>query len=66
MPGSAARGGNGTYTGACGCTARVPGIPSSAGCKPAPTIGVADLDAQVGEWFLARYGAGSVAEGRVG
>ena len=54
------RGGNGIYTGAYGCTARVRGIPSSADCKPAPTIGVADLDTQAGEWFLARYGAGEV------
>lgn len=53
-------GGNGGYAGAYGCTARVRGIRSSAGCKPAPTIGVADLDAQAGEWFLARYGAGEV------
>jgi site-specific DNA recombinase len=43
-----------------GCTARVRGILSSAGCKPAPRIGVAMLDAQAGEWFLARYGAGEV------
>jgi site-specific DNA recombinase len=54
------RGGDGAYTGAYGCTARVRGIQSSANCKPAPTIGVADLDGQVGEWFLARYGAGEV------
>ncbi len=45
---------------AYGCTARVRGIPSSAGCRPAPTIGIAELDSQVGEWFLARYGAGEV------
>jgi DNA invertase Pin-like site-specific DNA recombinase len=45
---------------AYGCTARVRGIPASAGCKPAPAIGVAALDAQAGEWFLARYGAGDV------
>jgi len=45
---------------AYGCTARVRGIQSSADCKPAPTIGVADLDTQAGEWFLARYGAGEV------
>ena len=45
---------------AYGCTARVRGIPASAGCKPAPAIGVTMLDAQVGEWFLARYGAGDV------
>jgi DNA invertase Pin-like site-specific DNA recombinase len=43
-----------------GCTARVRGIPASAGCKPAPTIGITELDAQAGEWFLARYGAGEV------
>lgn len=45
---------------AYGCTARVRGIPASAGCKPAPAIGVAALDAEAGEWFLARYGAGDV------
>lgn len=45
---------------AYGCTARVRGIPASAGCKPAPTIGVTALDTQVGEWFLDRYGAGDV------
>ncbi len=45
---------------AYGCTARVRGIPASGGCKPAPTIGVAALDAQAGAWFLARYGAGEV------
>ena len=54
------RGGSGAYTGAYGCTARVRGIRASAECKPAPTIGVTALDAQVGEWFLARYGAGEV------
>jgi DNA invertase Pin-like site-specific DNA recombinase len=46
--------------GAYGCTGRVRGIRASAACKPAPTIGVASLDTQAGEWFLARYGAGEV------
>jgi site-specific DNA recombinase len=45
---------------AYGCTARVRGIQASAHCKPAPTIGITALDALVGEWFLARYGAGDV------
>jgi DNA invertase Pin-like site-specific DNA recombinase len=45
---------------AYGCTGRVRGIPASAQCKPAPSIGVAELDAQVSAWFLARYGAGEV------
>lgn len=45
---------------AYGCTGRVRGIRSSAGCRPAPAIGVAALDARAGEWFLARYGAGEV------
>jgi hypothetical protein len=54
------RGGDGGYTGAYGCTARVRGIPASAGCRPAPNIGVADLDGQGSGWFLARYGAGEV------
>jgi hypothetical protein len=53
-------GGEGAYTGAYGCTARVRGIPLAADCRPAPNIGVADLDAQVSAWFLARYGAGEV------
>lgn len=43
-----------------GCTARVRGIRASVGCKPAPTMGIATLDALVGEWFFARYGAGEV------
>jgi hypothetical protein len=45
---------------AYGCSARVRGIPASANCRPAPAIGVTMLDAQAGEWFLARYGAGDV------
>jgi DNA invertase Pin-like site-specific DNA recombinase len=45
---------------AYGCTARVRGIPASAGCKPAPTMGIMALDAHVSGWFLARYGAGEV------
>jgi site-specific DNA recombinase len=45
---------------AYGCTGRVRGIPASAECKPAPSIGVAELDRQVSAWFLARYGAGEV------
>jgi site-specific DNA recombinase len=45
---------------AYGCTGRVRGISASAGCKPAPSIGVARLDAQVSEWFIATYGAGEV------
>ena len=45
---------------AYGCTGRVRGLLSSAGCKPAPTIGAAVLDGQVSEWFLARYGPGEV------
>jgi hypothetical protein len=54
------RGGDGAYTGGYGCTARVRGIVSSADCKPAPTIGVTDLDGQVSDWFLGRYGTGDV------
>jgi site-specific DNA recombinase len=45
---------------AYGCTARVRGIRASAGCKPAPTVAISVVDAQVSEWFLARYGAGEV------
>lgn len=43
-----------------GCTARVRGIPASTGRRPAPTVGITELDTQVGEWFLARYGMGEV------
>lgn len=39
-----------------GCTARVRGIPSSARCKPAPTMRVKDLDAAVEDAFLRDYG----------
>jgi hypothetical protein len=42
------------------CTGRVRGIQASAGCRPAPCIGVADLDAQVSAWFVSTYGAGEV------
>src|SRR5260370_11307074 len=42
------------------CTARIRGIRSSAGCKPAPAIAITAADALVSEWFLARYGAGEV------
>ncbi|MDB5911080.1 MAG: hypothetical protein JWP34_5197, partial [Massilia sp.] len=45
---------NGTH--AYGCTARVRGIPSSADCKPAPTIAIPALDQWVEDWFLAEYG----------
>jgi DNA invertase Pin-like site-specific DNA recombinase len=43
-----------------GCTARVLGIPSSANCKPAPSMDITELDAEVSAWFLAEYGAGNV------
>jgi DNA invertase Pin-like site-specific DNA recombinase len=42
------------------CTARVRGIPASADCRPAPTMGMTAMDAVVSTWFLARYGAGEV------
>lgn len=42
------------------CTARVRGIPASAGCRPAPTMGIKAMDAITSAWFLARYGAGEV------
>jgi site-specific DNA recombinase len=45
---------------AYGCTGRVRGIQASAECKPAPSIGVAELDAQVSAWFVSTYGAGEV------
>jgi hypothetical protein len=42
------------------CTARVRGIPASAGCRPAPTMSMTAMDAVVSTWFLGRYGAGEV------
>jgi len=42
------------------CTARVRGIPASAGCKPAPAMSIPAMDAVTSGWFLARYGAGEV------
>ena len=42
------------------CTARIRGIRSSAGCKPAPAMALAAADALVSEWFLAQYGPGEV------
>ncbi len=45
---------------AYGCSARIRGIPASAACKPAPTMVITAMDALVGRWFLARYGAGEV------
>jgi DNA invertase Pin-like site-specific DNA recombinase len=42
---------------AWGCTGRVNGLPHSAQCKPAPSIGVAKLDALVTEYFLTQFGA---------
>ncbi len=47
---------------AYGCNGRVRGIPGSQHCKPAPTVTTTALDAAVGEWFLAEYGAGEVME----
>lgn len=41
---------------AYGCTGRVRGIPASADCRPAPTMGITAMDTIVSEWFLARYG----------
>ena len=45
---------------AYGCTGQVRGIQASAACRPAPSIGVAELDDQVSAWFLSSYGAGEV------
>lgn len=39
-----------------GCTARVRGIPSSANCKPAPSMAKSKMDAIVTAEFLSRYG----------
>ncbi|HEX4063139.1 MAG TPA: recombinase family protein [Streptosporangiaceae bacterium] len=42
------------------CVGRVRGIPASADCKPAPQMSFRKLDGLVGDWFVARYGAGEV------
>jgi site-specific DNA recombinase len=42
------------------CTARIRGILASADCKPAPAVALAEADALVSGWFLARYGSGEV------
>ncbi|MCW2934742.1 MAG: hypothetical protein JWM19_5704 [Actinomycetia bacterium] len=42
------------------CTGRVRGRVASAQCRPAPSIGIAGLDAQVAAWFVSTYGAGEV------
>lgn len=39
-----------------GCIGRVSGLPQSADCKPAPSIGVAKLDAMVTAYFLDNFG----------
>ena len=52
--------GRGAIRYAYGCTARMRGIRSSAGCKPAPAMASRQLDALVSEWFLAQYGPGEV------
>ncbi|WP_058047147.1 recombinase family protein [Streptomyces roseifaciens] len=43
-----------------GCTARTRGIPSSAKCKPAPSMSVPRLDKEVTDWFLDEYGSHQV------
>lgn len=45
---------------AYGCSARVRGIPTSAHCKPAPTMSIPMLDELVTEWFLTSYGSHDV------
>ena len=40
-----------------GCTGRVMGLPSSAGCRPAPTMHVREMDERVAAYFLDRFGA---------
>ena len=42
------------------CTGRVRGRVASAQCRPAPSIGIAALDAQVAAWFVSTYGVGEV------
>ena len=49
-------------TGRYGCNGRVKHIQKSQHCKPAPTISMKALDAQVTAWFLDRYGSGEVME----
>lgn len=43
-----------------GCTGRVKGLPSSKDCKPAPTMKIHLLDAELASWFLTEYGFGLV------
>ena len=43
-------------TTAYGCNARLRGIPSSAGCKPAPTMSIPRLNALAEACFLDQYG----------
>ncbi|NEA77210.1 recombinase family protein [Streptomyces sp. SID13588] len=43
-----------------GCQARQRGFPPPPPCKPAPRMKGDDLDNQVTDWFLARYGSGQV------
>nr|WP_256220576.1 hypothetical protein [Streptomyces sp. CC53] len=42
-----------------GCTARVRGIPSSARCKPAPSIAIHMLDQHVEDWRLGGSASGA-------
>jgi site-specific DNA recombinase len=42
------------------CDGRVKGVKGSEKCRPAPSIKLATMDAEVTEWFLARYGSGQV------
>ncbi|MER6364992.1 recombinase family protein [Kitasatospora sp. NPDC001527] len=42
------------------CEARAAGIPTAQHCKPAPAIGVPDLESRVERWFLERYGSAQI------
>ncbi|WBP89587.1 recombinase family protein [Kitasatospora cathayae] len=47
---------------AWGCRARTLAWEDAQHCKPAPSFGVAALDAEVESWFLGRFGAGQLMQ----
>lgn len=42
------------------CNGRAKGAPGSLECRPAPSIKLSILDAELTSWFLARYGTGQI------
>ncbi|MGW3229430.1 recombinase family protein [Kitasatospora sp. NPDC001095] len=44
------------------CEGRSLGIIAAQDCKPAPSIGVADVEGRVAAWFLERYGSAEIME----